>query len=912
MLTVILPFIVIGLVTGAIYGLAGVGLVLTYKTSGVFNFAHGSLAAIAAYVFYTLHVQHGVAWPIAAAMVILVVGPILALALERFAKLLAGKGLALTVTGTVGVLLIIVAGITLIYGQQETRTVPQFLGTGEFNVAGTVIQVAQVITFAFAVLLTGVLYGFFRFARAGAAMRAVVDGADLLELSGTSSTQTRRYAWLIGVSFVCACGVLFSTLLPLDPTQLTLLVVSAYGAAAVGAFTSLPLTFAGGLLIGVAASLATKFFTSGVLAGLPASLPFVVLLVVLLVFPRKYLAERSVAKPTTRPTWVTPTPVQVGGGFVLLAGLALVPTFAGVHLIGWTLALTDVIVFLALGLLVRISGQVSLCTVTFLAIGATTFSHLTGDGIPWLVALVITGAVAVPVGAMLAIPAIRLTPLYLALATFGFGIFVQYMFYDDQFMFGSAGGGLSEPRPTWFGLGSNTGYYYLVLLLAVLTALAVLCLSKSRLGRLLRGMSDSPTAVATSGATTAVSWVLVFCISAAIATVAGALSGSALQTVSITGYDPVQSIEYLAVVVIAIGGAPWFAVLAGSLFVIPTSYLTSANTSYWLELLVGIGAILYVTAPDSMRGAPSFIQHALDRVFRRRQHPGPGAAAFGQLDDPPTGQSAVPGALEVIDLTVRFGGLVAVQGLSLTASTGRITGLIGPNGAGKTTTFNVCSGLTAPSDGRVCLDGMNIGSVEPSKRARLGIGRTFQQMQLFDSLTVAENIALGAEAPLAGSNPLHHLVGRRGDQRRVQTATVDAMRLCGIADRAMIPAGALSTGQRRLVELARCLAGSHRLLLLDEPSSGLDRTETAQFAEILKRVVDERRVGILLVEHDMSLVMSICQHIYVLDFGELIFEGTPAEVLASPVVQAAYLGADIESAADETKPLSLSSEERGQ
>jgi ABC-type branched-subunit amino acid transport system ATPase component/branched-subunit amino acid ABC-type transport system permease component len=897
---VILPFVIIGLVTGAIYGLAGVGLVLTYKTSGVFNFAHGALAAVAAYVFYTLNVQHNVAWPIAAAVTIFGAGPILALALERFAKLLAGKPLALTVTGTVGVLLIIVAAIVLIYGVAVTRIVPQFLGSGEFKIGTTVVQTAQVITFGLAVLLTGCLYAFFRFARAGAAMRAVVEAPDLLELSGTSATRVRRSAWLIGVIFVSCCGVLFAPLLPLDPTQLTLLVVAAYGAAAVGAFTSLPLTFLGGLGIGIAASLATKYFTSEALAGLPASLPFVVLFVVLLVFPRKYLAERSVAKPTTRPTWVTPAPVQLGGAVVLLAALACVPAFAGVHITDWTIALTDVILFLALGLLVRTSGQVSLCTVTFMAIGVTTFSHLTGDGIPWVPAMVLTGLVAVPIGAVLAIPAIRLTPLYLALATFGFGIFVQYMFYDDGFMFGSGGQGLRVPRPSGFGLGSNTGYYYFILALAVLVSIGMLCLNRSRLGRLLRGMADSPTAIATGGATTSVSWVLVFCASAAVATVAGALSGAAFQTVSITGYDPVQSLEYLALVVIVAGGAPWYAVVAGISFAVPPSYLTSYTTSYWLELLFGIGAVLYAVTPASMRGAPPAVQRALDGLFRRGQSQTPVAPAGERQSGDGTKQQPVSaGTLEIDDLTIRFGGLVAVNGLSLTASTKQITGLIGPNGAGKTTTFNACSGLVRPSAGSIRLDERDIKLFGPSKRARVGIGRTFQQMQLFDSLTVAENVALGAEAQLAGANPLRHIFGRRGDQRRVAGATADAIQLCGISDLASLHAGALSTGQRRLVELARCLAGSHRFLLLDEPSSGLDRSETAKFGKILTRVVNDRGVGILLVEHDMSLVMGTCQHIYVMDFGELVFDGSPADVIASPVVQAAYLGTDTASAAGE-------------
>jgi ABC-type branched-subunit amino acid transport system ATPase component len=256
-------------------------------------------------------------------------------------------------------------------------------------------------------------------------------------------------------------------------------------------------------------------------------------------------------------------------------------------------------------------------------------------------------------------------------------------------------------------------------------------------------------------------------------------------------------------------------------------------------------------------------------------------------------QSAQPASgltLRADDIVVRFGGLVAVRDVSLEAPVGKITGLIGPNGAGKSTTLNACSGLVRPAKGGVRLGARAVDRLGPAARARRGLGRTFQQMQLCDELSVRANVALGREAGYAGVNPLSHMVPARGDRRRIGAMAADAMRLCGIEDIADRTAGTLSTGQRRLVELARCLAGSYQVLLLDEPSSGLDRTETERFGELLQHVVASRGVGILLIEHDMSLVTTICDYVYVLDFGEPIFEGTPAQVMASPVVQRAYLG----------------------
>jgi ABC-type branched-subunit amino acid transport system ATPase component len=249
-------------------------------------------------------------------------------------------------------------------------------------------------------------------------------------------------------------------------------------------------------------------------------------------------------------------------------------------------------------------------------------------------------------------------------------------------------------------------------------------------------------------------------------------------------------------------------------------------------------------------------------------------------------------ALEIDGLEVQFGGVRAVHGLSLTAPVGRITGLIGPNGAGKSTTFNVCSGFVSATSGSVRFGDRDLTTESISSRAHAGIGRTFQRMELFDTLTVRDNVAVGREARMAGSSVLRQIVAGRGDRAFVEERVADALALCGLEAVADERAGSLSTGQRRLVELARALAGEFRLLLLDEPSSGLDVTESRRFAELLREVVDETGVGILLVEHDMRVIADVCDYVYVLDFGQLIDEGTPDEVLASDVVRAAYLGTE--------------------
>ncbi len=254
-------------------------------------------------------------------------------------------------------------------------------------------------------------------------------------------------------------------------------------------------------------------------------------------------------------------------------------------------------------------------------------------------------------------------------------------------------------------------------------------------------------------------------------------------------------------------------------------------------------------------------------------------------------RTGAPG-IEVERLRVTFGGNVAVADASLAAPVGQITGLIGPNGAGKTTTLNACTGLVRPTAGRILLFGADVTGSRTSARARAGLGRTFQTPEVCAAMTVRENVAMGLEARWSGANPLRQLVAGPGRRRAVADEVDEALRACGIAEIADRAAAVLSAGQQRLVELARAVAGGFELLLLDEPSSGLDEGETVQFGRILGRIVAGGRRGILLVEHDISLVMAVCDYIYVLDFGEMIFAGTPDETRASPVVRTAYLGPD--------------------
>jgi ABC-type branched-subunit amino acid transport system ATPase component/ABC-type branched-subunit amino acid transport system permease subunit len=571
--------------------------------------------------------------------------------------------------------------------------------------------------------------------------------------------------------------------------------------------------------------------------------------------------------------------------------------------------------FLSLGLLVKTSGQISLCHLAFAAVGAAAFGHFTTSfHLPWALALILAGLVAVPVGAIVAIPAIRLSGVFLALATYGFGILLEQMFYDTNLMFGPTTGGIAAPRPDVTILGwhlfSDKGFYYLLLAFVVLTVVVIQAILRGRMGRLLKGLSDSPVALETHGATVNVMKVLVFCISAGLAAIAGALLASLFSYGLGTNYSSFASLTMVAILTITVIGDPWYAILAALAYGIVPGYITVANINTYLTIVFGVSAATFALQANRILPVPLVVRNFLDRLGGRAPEVAQTETEVDRLvtqavqseiasahhDRELAAHASVPASskagLSVADLAVQYGGVRAVDGVSLTAPMGRVTGLVGPNGAGKTTTFNACSGLLKPTAGVITLHGREVTGIGPAGRSRFGLGRTFQKAELFNSLTVRENVELGRESSMAGANPLTHLVGSRRDRAVVRRAVDEAMELTGIGPLSDLQAGLLPTGQRRLVELARVLAGPFDLLLLDEPSAGLDASETVSFGNVLTGVVAERGSGILLVEHDMALVRQVCAHIYVLDFGRLVFEGSPTEMLNSDIVRAAYLGSE--------------------
>ena len=606
----LLPFLIVGLTSGSVYGLAATGLVLTYRTSGIFNFAHGTIAALAAFAFYDLRERQGLPWPLALVICVFGLGPLIGFVLEQIARRVSDVPVVMKVVATIGMVVALQQLLLIRYGG-STIFMHQYLPSRTFELSGVLIGVDQLIVMAVALGGTVLLSLLLARTRLGRSMRAVVDQPELLALTGTSPTTVRRRAWYIGTSFAGLSGVLLAPTVGLNTGILTLLVVQAFGAAAVGSFRSIPLTYVGGLVVGVTAALSTKYVaTVPVLSGFPASVPFIVLFVLLVVLPKHRLVELTTErKPIVAEPRRLPPKLRIVGAVALVIVIARFPDLVDLRLPIYTTALAWSIVFLSIALLVRISGQVSLAQFGFAAVGAVASPAFADIGVPWPLAVVLGALVAVPVGAIVAIPAIRRSGLYLALATFGFAVLLEQLVYPTSWMFGGAASSVTAPRPS-FATG-DTAYFYVVVAFVTAAAALLAGVQRSRLGRLVRAMADSPTALNTYGASVTTLKVIVFCVGAFLAGVGGALVGPVNNSASPNLFNSFGSLQALVVFMIVVGGSVTVSLAAAFImFVLPT-YATGGDTSQYLTVLYG--AVVIFVAMTRHRGmqAPRWLARML-------------------------------------------------------------------------------------------------------------------------------------------------------------------------------------------------------------------------------------------------------------------------------------------------------------
>ncbi len=537
--------------------------------------------------------------------------------------------------------------------------------------------------------------------------------------------------------------------------------------------------------------------------------------------------------------------------------------------------------------------MLSLANAGFMAIGAYTSAILVVKaGLPVALALpaamLLCGLVAVVIG----LPVLRLTDVYLAICTLGFGEVVRILI-------------VLLPKLTGGPTGANlsTGFAYeamrrtetwMIALFLALLAYLFWAMSRSRAGRAFRAMRERAQAASALGIDLVAYRSLAFLMSAMIAGAAGAFYAHSVGSLDNGDFRFTRAVDILGYAVLGGSGA-WFGPLlgAGLLTALPillrdvlgASVGFLRNFAQLPNILTGLALLLVIV----------FLPGGLAHVFAQAIRPLPRsrrAEAGTALPSSPTGDSGVP-FLAVRDLTRVFGGIEALGGVSLRFDEGRIYGLIGPNGAGKTTFINLVSGIDTPSSGTITWQGQEIQGRRAHEIARAGIARTYQGIRLFDEMSVLENVIVGCHLHIRTSllSTWLRLPREKREERAAAQEAAGILGRLGLAELMNREAGTLSYGDQRKVEIARALAIHPRLLLLDEPAAGMNDVETAGLGRFLLDV-RSRGCTLIVVEHHMDLIMGVCDHIAVLNFGRKIAEGTPAEISASEPVLEAYLGRD--------------------
>ncbi|HZQ86380.1 MAG TPA: ABC transporter permease, partial [Acidimicrobiales bacterium] len=596
-----LPFVVSGLVVGSIYAIAAMGLVLTYRTTGLLNFAHGGIAMATAYAFYQLRVEWSVPSALAVPLCIFVFAPLLGVLIDRVLfRVLDGASQASKVVATIGLLVLLRGLAELVFGDHP-RPVEPFLSQRTLRVLGVNITVEQFVIVAVAVVALVGLTLFLRRVRLGVAMRAVVDDRTLVASAGFPAERVTMATWALGCVLAGTAGVLIAPAVGVDTVTLTLLVIQSFAPAVLGRLFSLPVTFAGALGLGVLSSVLLKAIQGNqtLVLGLRPSLSFLLLFGVLAFAPRGWLRELGVSKP-----WQGTVRTRTGFGWlpvgVACAVLALTLSRPAVFTLG--IAIVLACTFLAATMLTGTTGLLNLCPAALAGTGAFMYIHATRDwGLPFWVGFLVSGLAVVPFGLAIGLPALRLPSLFLALATFGFGLVVDGLVFTWVPFTGGTSALSQGLRPSLFT--SDRGYVLLLVPILVAFMLSVGLVRRLALGRTLVALRDSPAAAATVGINVLWPRLAVFVISAFMSGVAGALYAGLLQTASTTYFSFTTSLVWVAVVVIGGVERPLGAVMGGFLLAFAPYWLSShAELAKYLTPAFGLGAILLARRPGGLVG----------------------------------------------------------------------------------------------------------------------------------------------------------------------------------------------------------------------------------------------------------------------------------------------------------------------
>lgn len=560
---------------------------------------------------------------------------------------------------------------------------------------------------------------------------------------------------------------------------------------------------------------------------------------------------------------------------------ALVALAAGMQFDGYILnillqATTFSIAVFGLSVVLGLCGQINLAQAAFFGFGAYAVGLGTADlHLNFWLCLVGGCAITLVAGAVLGMSTLRLGGHYLAMVTISFQQIVTLVMINAIWLTHGPDGVANIRRPELF----QSSQSYLAFCVAMLAIVGYLVwhLPDTKLGRAMRAVRDNELAAGVNGIDVFRTKVSAFAVCALLGGLAGGLFAGGFAYVSPDQFSFAESIQFLTMSLLGGVASPIGSVIGTGLLILIPEWLRFLKSVPGLYLAIyGLSVILIIRfMPDGIWGFVS------DAFARWRAHAkAPPVAGALLLKPATTGGDIV---LEVTGLSKHFGGLKAVDGVDIAVKRGSVHALIGPNGSGKTTTLNVLSGLYKATSGRIVLDGTDITNMAPHQRTAAGLGRTFQNIRLFRSMTALENVEIGAERP--GNT----MIGK-GDDALTERA-MEALTFVGLGNRANELISSFSYGHQRLIEIARALASNPTLLLLDEPAAGLNSTEKLELHELLKRIAAQG-LTILIIDHDMTLVSEAAQHITVLNFGRRIADGESMAVLRHPDVVSAYLGSE--------------------
>ncbi len=895
----------LGVGAGGLYALAAIGMVLIYRCSGVVNFAQGSIGMVGSYVYYELYVEHG--WPWQIAMIFGFGGSALVGVVFHFLVMqrLRDASALTRIVATIA-LLITLQGLAFLRYGAFPKLVPSVLPNDGVEVFGTSVGEDRLSILAIAIVLTAVLWAIYRFTTFGIATSAVAESQRAASALGVSPSAVAAINWAVGSALGALASMLLVPITSLEPTSATFLVIPVLAAAVIGRFSSFPLTTAAGILIGVSQSLVTspKLVTNHWRQpGLSTAIPFVLVAIVLILRGRSMAGkdERFGRMPAIGSGRVAPGVVVFGVGVALLCLWVVFPD-------NWVTALQIqiivTVVLMSFVVVTGYTGQVSLAQGALAGIGALVCGWLdVSKGWPLELAAIAGLAATVPVSIVVGLAGVRTRGVNLAIVTLGFAIAIGPAVFANPTYTGGSTGGYSVDEVRFLGvdldpIGSPARYATFGLGVLVALGLMIANLRRGRAGRRLIAVRTNERAAASLGVSVIGAKLYAFVLGGTIAAVGGILVAYRQSVLAFEGFGGITGLFVLQNSVIGgvgVLGGP----VAGSGFQPGTvgqqviGFLPG-DAATVLVIVGGFGLMILLTfAPDGLAELSRRLNQPLIGRLRARLPRRPPvsqrllATATATAADAGAETRVPPKRLEVRGLTVRFGGTTALDDLDLVVEPGEVVGLIGPNGAGKSTAIEAITGFVGPAAGTVSLDGTTIDRWGPETRARAGLTRSFQSLELFDDLTVLENLQAACDdRDLAAY--VTDLV--RPGIGRLTAAASAAVHDFGFDDKLDTKVANLSYAERRMLAVARAVAVGSSVLLLDEPASGLDEGQTRRLGDTIRGLAHDRGVAVLLVEHNVDMVLRTCDRVYALDFGSLIGEGSPAEIRANPRVVDAYLG----------------------